>query len=469
MSQSIIWLYLLIALWILCSSLYQTFNSTRNIEETNSLTAIDPIDALVREVSSTTDHSLSLHRKQQVKRLKSLLDTYKKQHSVEAVLRDSGSICERKFAWTKMICSHAGNRLQEFLTEFAWAVIYNWTFLVEFNTETCYDAIYLQDWIVQVNNVQVVSVAKSRGCPIMDPRNESAKPFQMRAKNIPYHCCNFQNAPQQVVFFGGPSANIINLMQEVSTPHESMRYLRNRSDVLFSPWRDSLAAFGFLADYSFNFSMSVRSMVSISTGDDSKDSSHSMNPFRGKERATSKPFLIGLHLRHQRLGDEDQLDSNAESCLKLIRSYTHPDQKCYILLASDRASSLQRIPRFAQTLNCNVLYVPRNMEEAVHNWEGNLTLPFSEQGPWRNSIISMADYSFLSRSHLMIGTEQSTFSQLIASSVSSYSVARGKLSNNMMIVKRKGACTINAVRPHAARCRNDTGYSYDDNTKICDV
>jgi hypothetical protein len=171
--------------------------------------------------------------------------------------------------------------------------------------------------------------------------------------------------------------------------------------------------------------------------------------------------VIGLHIRHQKLGDEAANDEKAEQCIAtllspnrtVLRGYRRtsttngttrrtstdsslPDassqprpgqRRCVLLIATDRASSLARLSSFASnTLGCDVLYAGRGSNQTAEGAKAADAGLSTEHGHWPGAT-ALADIHLLGHAHTFIGTAVSTFSQLPGSMVAAQAMRRAAM------------------------------------------
>ena len=102
---------------------------------------------------------------------------------------------------------------------------------------------------------------------------------------------------------------------------------------------------------------------------------------------------IGVHLRHSSNKDVNGTDTGETTCLRAVLAASNPLNKtCLILVASDRANSLERMKTLASGLGCS--YSTSNHTK-VH-------ASYGEHGPFWGEI-AMADIELLAHSDLFIG------------------------------------------------------------------
>ena len=130
-----------------------------------------------------------------------------------------------------------------------------------------------------------------------------------------------------------------------------------------------------------------------------------------------------MQIRHQRLNQtlERMIDDGMEVCLRHIlqavrsRSSGGSIRSCAVLLASDRASTILRMTRAIEDMNCSAHMVPRGMNKLEAR---------GEHGPWGDSKLSMADWLFLGHADYFLGSQISSYSTLIANSIAARRMLR---------------------------------------------
>eukprot|EP01042_Synura_sphagnicola_P000772 gene772-858_t len=163
------------------------------------------------------------------------------------------------------------------------------------------------------------------------------------------------------------------------------------------------------------------------------------------ERKARQTVIIGIHLRHYdgNSHERPEIDSNFDRVALLAldeihsKIYAKGDNssesgrldssvealECLVLVAADRAHSVQAVIAHAETLRCEARIVPKNMSADPTMKYKNAF--YIENGPWARSILSLSDWYMVSHSDYFIGTWQSSFSFLIGSLVAARAALRG--------------------------------------------
>lgn len=94
-------------------------------------------------------------------------------------------------------------------------------------------------------------------------------------------------------------------------------------------------------------------------------------------------IILGTHIRH-RTGKsiqnetlDDGIDEAAEICLSKISSSLREKNKfapCLLLVATDRSHTMQRLIKFAPTINCEIEYVDKNTTQTSLTEHGPVSL-----------------------------------------------------------------------------------------------
>ena len=371
-----------------------------------------------------------------------MLETYKSQHSVSASTATSDEICNRSFIVQTMQCGDVGNILGAFLHVLCWAVVYNTTILIDFQSKLC-DGIAPQSWVPLVSDANLVRLSEAGNCSII--KEPLTHLTLSRTKNESADKCYIDecfNAPRLVYI---PAKHLhhnfhsFNLFVPRSGrlmgPVESQR-----ADVLFgnTELAAKYSAKGFVMNYFLEFTAPVLELT---------------QPLL--RMLPQYSHVIGLHVRHQKLVVEKETlqDERAEQCMATLfspnitslrgyrgintntsvvsvlsdaRSLTSAKpRKCAFLVATDRASSLVRLSSYvSNSLGCDVLYTGRatNLtEEDAREADHRLR---TEHGQW-SGVTALADIYLLGHAHVFIGTVGSTFSQLPANLVAARAMRGG--------------------------------------------
>jgi hypothetical protein len=94
-------------------------------------------------------------------------------------------------------------------------------------------------------------------------------------------------------------------------------------------------------------------------------------------------MILGTHIRHrsgksvQNETLDEGIDEEAEICLSKISSSLREKKKykpCILLVATDRLHTLQRLIKFAPTINCELEYVDKNKTQTSLTEHGPVSL-----------------------------------------------------------------------------------------------
>lgn len=342
-------------------------------------------------------------------RIHQLLNVYKNQHSIETLRGENATqLCSRKFIISQVFCRDAGNGIGLFLDNLAWAIILNRTIAILWYPKLCYESVEINPWITHVSELEQLLVMHN--CPYTKPKRIQGTENQLA-------CCNIQQQLYNETFInpGSTSKNAFNSLFATKgyLNKNFTNKMINRMQILFSNPMElaSYESYGLLSKYAIKFTQKV---INYNT--------HVINSIH--ELGTSN--IIAVHIRHQKLNNtfESWLDNEFIKCIYFYKSLILNqtiDQKCIILLATDREETMKRIIALQSDnqFGCLVKFVLRDNFTRV-----DIHRPSGEHGIWGESLISMSDLYLLSHANYFLGTFISSYSTIIANSISAKSRKR---------------------------------------------
>lgn len=375
-----------------------------------------------------------------------LLDSYKNFHSIEALEMDK-NLCSRKYVVSDHFgCDVLGNNYGRFLNDLTWAVLLNRTFVSNWESRNCFDALFMSQWLPTVG--WLINITTQHGCPPINKVFYRGSPH----KNIPLRCCNIETSNITAFSFGSFDNDCFKYFHPLSGSSLSPMALK-RARIMF-PSSNSVTkydSFGFITRFSSYFSPKVELLARDALNEVYENLDHT---------SSQDSILIGLHVRHQKndIQSEHIIDSLARECLSFVRGLTK-GKKCIVLFATDRAHSLESILSFAKEIDCEIRYIAKNVNTTHH----------SQLGPWADSVLSIADWRLLSQSDIFIGTTGSSFSALIANLVAARATGRTPpaVGDPLMWIHPGMGCVVNREEvAETGYCNHSTAH-FNHNELLC--
>ena len=325
-----------------------------------------------------------------VKSILKLLEEYKTHHDWNVVRHETPEVlCGRKFMrYTEWFfrCELTGNYIGGILNNFLVSIIYNRTFLVD--ELDCYGTLIPRPWVIRVNDMK--EILEKAGClpdfnAVTQPDFKYVRDSNLTIINEP----DLFNKAYDVLH---PSRTDIPMSAEQ----------RKRANILFShPIEDvaRLESHGFAFIKAMKFTNVTKSLVNPLLNDtiifqnenDQQTSPHQypqhkhhvqssqshIHSIAHHERKARQTVIIGIHLRHYdgNSHERPEIDSNFDRVALLAldeihsKIYAKSDEKdssvealeCLVLVAADRAHSVQAVIAHAERLKCEARIVPKNM------------------------------------------------------------------------------------------------------------
>ena len=298
--------------------------------------------------------------------------------------------------------------MHEFLNAWAGAVITNrtivWTFCnrkpcLTDDEEMCGQFVTRLPWMAHLKDIE--EKWKSSGCDQHKIERVQVVNFRLRyaAEKI-LTCCGLEKIQAPFLDYGGMDRReMFALSLPAAKLSETAKHIAR---ILFQNGEDEgygmlfRSTFEFtprIADQNANILQKVHDTLHIQ---DRKD-----------------VFHIGVHLRHSNNRDLNGTEYGELKCIRKVLSEIKP-KTCILLVASDRANTLQRMQEHAREVNCTFVTSNHSLTHAQYGEHG----PFwGEIAMADIELLSHADY-FIGSSYMNFGSMTSTYSMLISGLVS---------------------------------------------------
>lgn len=372
-----------------------------------------------------------------VESLLSLIRLYREEHSITAVRKDSRQqLCFRRYVRNfeyDLSCKSVGNSIGSYLSSMIVSIILNRTYVARRSfLQKCHGTMDMEKWIVRQDELAVL--LKNANCSVdFNTRHDGSTRTKDLYKGL-------GSSDSSVISFD----HIMNKAFDYFNPRTSRFTLsyaqKQRANTFFnmSVLPLSIARFlpyGILQSQTIFFTDMLRNTVnpilSSLSSTLSPISTHlnSVSEYAAivteatnvaKVVNKSTVVTIGVHMRHYNYKSivdaslDLKFDSYFEEAIQIVRQRVSRTAVCVLLVASDRAASIQRVVEYAGRVDCRARFVSRNMSASASDDIHGI----KEHGPWATSITSIADLYLLSHSDYFIGSLQSSFSYLIANAVS---------------------------------------------------
>lgn len=372
---------------------------------------------------------------------------YYEQHNLGVLRSESPEkFCSRKYVMRTVehfnCITGTGNQIGQFLQDFIYAIITNRTFIIPHSPQfDCKNGFSIYDWIPYIADIYDLSLRHNCSDGIIDEKHRnstmktSIKKKDINQDDVYHNILPYLRKPDAVDLY---RCNALDLSSTVVNPysrHHNSHYLvfNNiwyksdmkehiaRANILYRDTYEDNArfhAYGLLQMMSLNFTQPVRQAVE-------KVWNQTMD--------VTNSIRISVHIRHQRKTAEEEyivLDLAYIDVIKWKREEFR-DKKCFIYLGSERESTIQRVIRASDRLNCSVHVIDRSQIEAYNPKEKvekaidhGIVRP-TDHGVYSTGIIPYADILLLSSGDILIGKSGSTFSMLVANSVAFNALRRG--------------------------------------------
>lgn len=372
--------------------------------------------ASLSQLSSRSLSKISLQHHHE--NLSRLMEDYVSQHSIDVLRRESSQdFCKRTFSvsyhWQHMECGGSfgtGNLLGPVLNSAVRGVVYNRTLYVYADAkqinQTCDDGIAYRSWVPFATEVEAIAA-----------RHDCLHQL-LRSKDV-CEGCNCSHSSLKIQ--GSPSGNNVgfDFLTEEYDPYLDGEALR-RSRIMFMRTYDDGPRFlsnGIALSYLIEFRYSVHKVV---------------NDIMNTILSDPDAVRISVHIRHKEGSDDDvkknplvdiETDTLAMQGISKFKKIAS-GKSCFVLIASDRMYSMERLTNYSRNIGCVPLSIPRGEKNTTE-----ATSP--EHGKWSRGIISVADWYLLSHATYFIGVHRSSYSLLIGDLVSLNALKTGVTHNTL--------------------------------------
>jgi hypothetical protein len=223
-----------------------------------------------------------------------------------------------------------------------------------------------------------------------------------------------------------------------------------RANALFSSSLDDSGRFellGYLFFMTFQFTAKTNNLIRPLVAE-LYESKADGNQTRCRRRRNV--LTIAAHFRHSNTDSllkpelDEPRDKMRLSELANIKKQATQFEGCYILIATDRIQSLNRVVEFAPTINCTAVYIHRDM--TIKNNSKIL-----EHGPWSGPDV-LVDLALMSHASIFTGEGRSTLSLVIADMIVANAAIDGALQHPLHWAEH---CKYDSHCAHPHFCRRE--------------
>lgn len=350
------------------------------------------------------------------KNMLALMQRYQQDHHIskirEEALINPASICDRTFVVTYSTEANCrggiGNQLALFLEDFMYAVIMNYTFILNTHQTDplCAGAFTFYNWIPLAEEIH--SIYGKGHCQNIWPVGA-----YRTGRTCNYLNRTFISSKGPKIWSQGVHHNTLFVFLTNNFTVAIEDDTRDRIHTLFPPTFYDNARFhgyGFMQLFTFNISVEVDRLV---------------KEVLDKTLHIPNSIRISLHIRHMNPEPEDIFD-DMDACylpnIKRIRD-KYPDLQCFVYLATELPQTVKYLSKALAQINCTEYHIDRetpNINQSLQKEEEYL-----DHGPYGKGILPMADIILLQNGDVFLGSESSTFSFMIANVLSLHALKKG--------------------------------------------